>query len=144
MHCVDSSQLKPITTIDYALAGEYANEVRAFASIESGEDSLAVGDAGQALGLVQLHPATFVHWYSRAAMKNSDTWTGAFIKTCAAFLDYFAFHEASPNQQDLIVQAWNLGVAGVFTNGRRNPEYLAKWKKAYQGLALPKSSSQLL
>jgi hypothetical protein len=121
--------------IDYSPAAEFADEVRAFAIIESGEDEYAVGgDAGQSYGLLQMHPATFKRYYgcqSRFAPNLNDTWTRAQIKSCAAFLAALGWTGATQNQRDLIVQAWNLGEAGVFIDGRRNPEYLARWVAAY-------------
>src|SRR5215469_2293966 len=123
--------------IDYSPAGLYSNEVRAFAIIESGENPQAVGDGGQAYGLLQYHPATLAHWYARAQMSVSDTWEAASIKACAAFLNYFSFATASPEQQDLVIQSHNLGVAGVFADGRRNPVYLARWHQAYAAITKP-------
>jgi hypothetical protein len=123
--------------IDYSGAGEYANEVRAFSIIESGENPEAVGDGGQAYSLVQLHPATMCRWSTHAGLSVSETYASAGIKICAAYLTHYGFHQAAPAQQDLIIQAWNLGEAGVFIDGRRNPAYLAKWKQAYAAITKP-------
>ena len=120
--------------IDYSSAAEFADEVRAFAIIESGENEYAIGDGGQSFGLLQMHPATFKRYYGvqmRFAQNLSDTWTRAQIKSCAAFLAAHGWSGASQDERDLIVQAWNLGEAGVFIDGRRNPEYLARWLAAY-------------
>jgi hypothetical protein len=120
--------------IDYSAALEFAKEVRAFAVIESGESEIKIGDGGQSFGILQMHPATFKRYYgcqSRFAQNVSDTWTQAQIKSCAAFLQALAWTASSPHQRDLIVQAWNLGEAGVFIDGRRNPQYLARWQSAY-------------
>jgi hypothetical protein len=38
---------------------------------------------------------------------------------------------ALQSQRDLIVQAWNIGEAGVFIEGKRNLEYLKRWQEAY-------------
>lgn len=120
--------------IDYSPAYDLADEVHAFAMVESNENEHQVGDGGCAYGLLQMHPATFKRFYGsqmRYAPNNRDTWTEAQIKTCASFLAAHAWRGASQNERDLIVQAWNLGEAGVFIEGRRNPEYLARWLAAY-------------
>jgi hypothetical protein len=119
---------------DYSPALEFADLVRAFAIIESGESDTKIGDGGQSFGILQMHPATFKRYYgcqSRFGQTLSDTWTEAQIKCCAAFLQVHEWGRATPAQRDLIVQAWNLGEAGVFIDGRRNPQYLARWQAAY-------------
>lgn len=120
--------------IDYSVAAEFAREVRAFAMIESGENEMAVGDNGQAFGIVQMHPATFKRYYGsnkRFPQSNSDTWTQAQIKCNAAFLAFHGWTLAPQADRDLIVQAWNLGETAVYIDGRRNPEYLVRWLEAY-------------
>jgi hypothetical protein len=120
--------------IDYSIAVEFADAVRAFAIVESNENPAQIGDGGQSFGILQMHPATFKRYYgcqTRFAQNLSDTWTQAQIKCCAAFLLALAWTTSGPAQRDLIVQAWNLGEAGVFIDGRRNPEYLARWQSAY-------------
>jgi|SRR5438132_8602970 len=120
--------------IDYSLAVELAEEVRAFAIVESNENQSSVGDGGQSFGILQMHPGAFKRFYGsqvRFAPAVDDTWTEAQIKSCAAFLAAHGWRSASQEERDLIVQAWNLGEAGVFIHGRRNPEYLAKWLAAY-------------
>jgi hypothetical protein len=123
--------------IDYSAAYELADEVRAFAIIESGEDPHKVGDDGCAYGLLQMHPATFKRIYGsmmRFAPSISDTWSTAQIKACAAYLASHAWRSASQDERDAIVQAWNLGERAVFIEKRRNPEYLARWLAAYDGI----------
>jgi hypothetical protein len=117
--------------IDYRAAAYYADHVRAFAIIESTEDETATGDGGRALGLLQMHPATFMRYY-RPVASTTDTWTQAFIKACASYLSLHAFRAATPDQQDLIVQAWKLGEGAVFSLGERDPAYVSRWKAAYQ------------
>jgi hypothetical protein len=120
--------------IDYSSAGELAEAVRAFAIIESRENPLATGDEGLAFGLLQMHPAMFKRYYgcqTRFAAEVRDSWRTAQIKACAAFLSAHKWGSASQSQRDLIVQAWNIGEAGVFIEGRRNPEYLKRWQEAY-------------
>jgi hypothetical protein len=121
--------------INYSIAGEYADEVRAFAIIESAENELQVGDGGQSFGLLQMHPATFKRFYIailRFPPATDDTWTTAFIKACATFLRTHLWLNADQAERDLIVQAWNLGEQAVFVEGKRNPEYLARWLAAYE------------
>ena len=121
--------------IDYSAAGEFIQEVRAFAMIESAENPHQVGDGGRAYGLLQMHPATFKRYYgcqSRWAASVSDTWSRAFIKACAAFLNAHNWRAADEATRHLIVQAWNLGEAGVFIDGQRNPDYLTRWLEAYE------------
>jgi len=121
--------------IDYSPAAEFADEVRVFAIVESNESEAKVGDAGQSFGLLQMHPATFKRYYGaqiRFAQNVRDTWTEAQIKACAAFLLAHAWRLGSQSDRDLIVQAWNLGEAAVYIEGRRNPAYLARWLAAYQ------------
>lgn len=123
--------------IDYSAAVEFADEVRAFAIVESNESETATGDGGESFGLLQMHPATFKRYYGaqmRFAPNLSDTWTRAQIKACAAFLAAHGWTGASPDERDLIVQAWNLGEVGVFIDCRRNPEYLARWLAAYDAI----------
>jgi hypothetical protein len=120
--------------IDYSAALEFHLEVRAFAIIESGEQLNRVGDSGRAHGILQMHPATFKRYYgcqTRFAASVSDTWTEAYIKSCAAFLAAHDWTKADESLRRLIVQAWNLGEAAVFIEGRRNPEYLARWLEAF-------------
>ena len=126
--------IPPTTPVDYSAAGAYHREVRAFSIIESSEQLWAVGDGGQAFGLVQIHPATFIDYY-RDVADVADTWPVASIKACAWFLGFYNFKTAKPDMQDLVVQAWNLGRHAVFLDGRRNLEYLSKWKAAYQHIA---------
>jgi len=126
-----------VTKIDYSGANELAQVVRAFAIIESGEKESAVGDGGQAFGLLQMHPATFKRYYGaqmRFAPNVRDTWAVAQIKACAAFLSAHQWASAPQPTRDLIVQAWNLGEAAVFLKGRRNEKYLARWLDAYEKL----------
>jgi hypothetical protein len=126
--------INSVVPINYSAAAELADEVRAFAIIESGEDEYRIGDMGDAFGLLQMHPATFKRYYGaqvRFAANNLDTWTEAQIKACASFLLSHAWRSASQSERDLIVQAWNLGEAGVFIERKRNPEYLARWLEAY-------------
>jgi hypothetical protein len=42
---------------------EFRDELRAFAMIESNENTDATGDGGCAFGLLQMHPATFKRCY---------------------------------------------------------------------------------
>jgi Transglycosylase SLT domain len=121
----------------YQIAGPYAREVRAFAIVESGEQPYPIGDNGEAFGLLQIHPANFKQFYgSRASWPASvlDTWLMAEIKNCAAFLDQEHYEGSTQPVRNLIIQAWNLGVNAVFNQGKRNPEYLAKWQEAYATL----------
>ena len=114
--------------IDYSIAEEYSDCVHAIALIESNENFLAIGDEGQATGLLQMHPSTFKQYYGlsiRFPPSNSDTWVEAQIKACAGFFD--VYHRES---FDLRVQAWNLGVHAVFDMGKRDPEYLARYTEA--------------
>ena len=130
--------------IDYTAAHDLTDEVRAFAMIESAENPHQVGDSGQAYGLLQMHPATFKRYYGaqmRFAPHVADTWTEAFIKACAAFLSAHSWHNASREERDKIVQAWNLGEAAVFIEGRQNPEYLARWLDAYEKIKAPGSAN---
>ena len=123
--------------IDYSPALEFAEPVRAFAIVESNESETKIGDGGQSFGILQMHPATFKRYYgcqSRFAANLSDTWTQAQIRSCAAFLQAHSWTTSSQSIRNLIVQAWNLGEAGVFIDGRRNPEYLARWLAAYAQL----------
>jgi hypothetical protein len=129
--------------IDYTAAVEFADVVRAFAIIESDEDPNKLGDGGRAYGLLQMHPATFKRYYGaqmRFAPNNRDSWTEAQIKACAAFLSAHAWRSAGQHERDLIVQAWNLGEAAVFLEKRRNPDYLARWLQAYDGLTTGNNS----
>lgn len=126
-----------LVAINYSIAGEYADEVRAFAIIESNENEQQIGDDGQSFGLLQMHPATFKRFYSailRFAPATDDTWTTAFIKACATFLRAHLWLNADQDEHDLIVQAWNLGEQAVFVEGKRNPEYLERWLAAYDAI----------
>jgi len=132
--------------IDYSPAAELADFVRAFAIIESHETdslvddyygrSMRLGDDGQALGLLQMHPASFKRYYGcvsgRFEPEVSDTWTAAQIKACAAYLYAHKWGGASQDMRDLVVQGWNLGESAVFLKGKRNPEYLRRWREAYK------------
>jgi hypothetical protein len=73
----------------------------------------------------------------RFAASVDDTWTEAQIKACAAFLAAHTWRAATEAERDLIVQAWNLGEAGVFIHGRRNPDYLARWLAAFDHIKCP-------
>jgi hypothetical protein len=118
--------------IDYSTAADLADEVRAFAVIESGEDEHAVGDGGQAFGLLQMHPATFKRYYGLTFPADvRDTWTEAQIKACAGFLSLHNWIHMPQAMRDLIVMSWNLGESAVFVHGKRNPEYLARWLATY-------------
>ena len=120
--------------IEYSGAAEFADEVHAFALVESNENEARIGDGGRAFGLLQMHPASFKRYYgaqTRFAQNVGDSWTEAQIKACAAFLLAHNWRAAAPGERDLIVQAWNLGEAGVYIDGRRNPDYLARWLTAY-------------
>jgi hypothetical protein len=131
---VENAAMSTHVAINYSVAVEFADAIRAFAIIESGENEHQVGDGGQAYGLLQMHPATFKRYYgsqTRFAAGVRDTWTEAQIKACAAFLLAHQWREASAPERDLIVMAWNLGEAAVFIDRRRNDEYLERWKSAY-------------
>ncbi len=117
--------------IDYTAAGVYAHEVRAFAIIESNENEHSTGaDGGRAFGLLQMHPATFIRYY-RPVASVGDTWTQAQIKACGSYLTGYNFRLATQEQRDLVVQGWRLGEGAVFSQGKRDPEYLARWLQAY-------------
>jgi len=120
--------------IDYSIAVEFADQVRAFAIIESQERPYATGDDGQAFGLLQMHPDTFKRYYGCAGRFPAgvkDTWTEAQIKACAGFLLMHDWQHANQAMRDKIVVAWNLGEAAVFLEKRTNEAYLARWKVAY-------------
>lgn len=111
----------------YRLAEEFADYVRAHAIIESNEIVVAVGDAGQAWGLLQMHPAFILDYGKFAGISVHDTWAEAEVRICAAF------YRLQPGKAiDLLVQAYNLGVKAVFDDGQRNPTYLQRWGEAYQ------------
>jgi hypothetical protein len=120
--------------IDYSPAGKWALHVRAHAMIESQEDPNAIGDDGQARGLLQLHPANFQIWYGRALAfpsNTTDTWIEADLKTCASFYDV---HNRMPGVSiPMIVQAWRLGISAVMA-GMRDAKYLALWQTAYDSI----------
>jgi hypothetical protein len=81
-----------------------------------------------------MHPATFKHYYGLQmgfAPHVNDTWTEAQIKACGSFIASHGWRDASENERELIVQARNIGDAGVFIEEKRNPEYLARWLEAY-------------
>lgn len=114
--------------INYALAGRFAEQVRALAIVESGEQSVISGDGGRAFGLLQMHPATFAEYYGRSKdfpKAVTDTWTEAQIKACASF---WSMWESIGT--DLIVMAWNQGIHAVVDKGVRVPDYLAKYDAA--------------
>jgi len=114
--------------IDYSPAQNYADIVRALAIVESQEQPNAVGDNGQARGLLQIHPAQFRQYYGASATFLADihdTWIEADIKCCAAYLDKW-----DNISLDLRIMGWNLGINAV-VEGKRNPEYLAKFDAAY-------------
>jgi hypothetical protein len=123
--------------IDYSVAEELAEVVRALAIAESGENPHQVGDGGRAYGLLQMHPATFKRYYGtypqgRFAPAVSDTWAAAEIKACAAFLEWHGYDADGQEQKDLIIQAWNLGEAAVFLEHRRNAMYLRRFLAALE------------
>jgi len=126
-----------MATLDYSIAHEFADAVRAFAMIESRENPTATGDEGLAFGLLQMHSATFKRYYgceTRFAAEVHDSWHTAQIKCCAAFLHAHGWSTATQEQRELIVQAWNIGEAGVFLEKKRNPEYLSRWLEAFRKL----------
>jgi len=121
--------------IDYSPAGPLARVVRAHAIIESNESLYAVGDGGQALGLLQIHPGMFHDYYGRLLefpALNSDTWVEAWIKTTATFHRFHGFLTGTEDHQHLLVQAYNKGFSAVFSHGQRNPEYLSRWLAAFK------------
>lgn len=124
--------------INYAAAEEFADVVRAFVIVESAENPAKIGDDGLAFGLLQMHPGTFKAYYGRVSAKFApaalDSWATAQIKACATFLYCHGWLNAGEAQRDLIVQAWNVGETGVFVEGKRNPEYLARWLAAYDSI----------
>lgn len=111
----------------YAKAGKWWKVVRALAMTESNENSTAVGDGGQAFGILQQHPAFFVNWYTPTT--TSDQWVTAQIIAAAAFLDYavgrFGLEGA--------IQAYNTGCA-AYKSGVRNENYLTRWMQNYAKL----------
>ena len=119
----------------YKIAGKWADVVRAHAIVESKEQIWPYGDGGRAFGLLQVHPA-FVKDYSRFAdILPSDTWPEAEVKLVAAF------YELHPGVDlDLLIQAYNQGYAGVMSEGRRAPEYLANWHLAYNRIMAEKNA----
>ena len=109
---------------EYSIAGDYARHIRALAIIESGENPLASGDGGRAIGILQQHPSFFVQWYKEPDV--TDTWNTAHIKAAAAFFEHYVPQYGI----DLTVQAYNQGAAAVFQNGVRAPQYLARFTTA--------------
>lgn len=114
--------------IDYSIAGRWADVVHALAIVESSENPSAIGDHGRAFGLLQQHPAFFYQYYGKVAAfraEVSDTWIVAQIKCAASFFelyDHLGF--------DLVVQAYNQGVAVFSRPEVRAPEYLEKFTAA--------------
>lgn len=127
-----------VTLVDpsiYKLAGEFADYVRAHAIIESGEQVVAIGDGGQAWGLLQMHPAFVQGYIHFTDIGTHDTWPEAQVKMCAT---YYRMRLLPNTPLDLVVQGFNLGWAAV-TRGeppdhqpKRNPDYLRRWSEAYQ------------
>jgi hypothetical protein len=120
-------------SIDYSKAGPWAQHVRALAIVESGENEHKLGDGGRAYGLLQMHPGRFneeSQLRREFALTPADTWTSAQIKAAAS---YFEDMKGSP--LELTVMAWNLGRAGVFLDGRRNPDYWRAWQAAFERIA---------
>jgi len=117
------------TQIDYSGAGAWANHVRALAIIESGEDPAALGDDGQARGLLQIHPARFRDLMILAGplpFGLAMTWQELDIALAGL---YFEFYRAHPVDQ--VVMAWRLGVHGVMLAGETDAKYYGRWLYAY-------------
>lgn len=115
--------------INYTLATEYADVVRAIFMIESNEDLMAVGDGGRALGPGQQHPAFFKQYYGchkDYPASVADTWADAWVKATAA---YFATWSGTI-ELDLLVQGYNKGLDGVLRDGQRAPDYLRRFTDA--------------
>jgi len=125
--------------IDYSMAGPLHLVVRAHAIVESNETPTAIGDGGMAFGILQIHPGFFHDYYGRTPefpASNSDTWIEAEIKAVATYHHVHRFLTSSVDHQHLLVQAYNQGFAGVFTQGIRAPGYLARWLAAYQKISV--------
>lgn len=115
-------------SINYGLAEEYADEVRALFMGESEEREWPpLGDGGRAFGPGQMHPAFFAENYGRAhrfPRAVGDTLADAQVKAAAAYLD---FNSAMLGSLDAAVQAYQEGVQD-YINGARNPEYLQRFR----------------
>lgn len=109
--------------------------VTAIMMVETGPDKpmperyWETGDGGQALGPWQMHPAHFVRWWRP---QLGVTWQQAFEDAMVRFVEEGL---ASMQEPELIAQAHNLGEAAVFKEGKRNPEYAAKFQSYYDRLA---------
>ena len=110
--------------IDYTIAQHWSVVVRAIAMTESNESETGLGDGGQAYGLLQQHPAFFIHYYKDVGLH--DTWTDAYIKACAAYLSYAVPRLTLAGA----IQAYNLGVA-AYKNGNRNLPYWDRFVQNY-------------
>jgi hypothetical protein len=127
-----------MSTIDYSIAGAWADHVHALAMVETGGNPDAPdGDGGRAKGLLQIHPADFVQYCGRCKLFPllvGYDWTQAQIICCASYLEIEVpqFEELSPrNGLDLAIQGWNKGVAAI-RSGIRNQTYLDKWTDFFQ------------
>lgn len=117
--------------VDYSVAGEYAQWVRALAIVESNEQPGKIGDGGRAFGILQQHPAFFAEYgltVDEFAIKLSDDWNTAQIKAAARF--FLVWEHLG---LDKIVQAYNKGPTAII-NGDRALDYLQRFHNALNSI----------
>lgn len=108
--------------------------LRAIAIVESGEDPLAVGDSGKALGAWQMHPKAWedantfrkaqgLPTLSRAKWRHPGTQEAmakAFLSVIQTRLAQAGVVRPTPGQ---IALCWNMGFAGAKARGFRPTDY---------------------
>lgn len=105
--------------------------IAAMIAVESGGDVRAVGDGGQALGILQIHKAVIldVNRIYKTHFQWSDALNPVLAKEiCELYLKHYAPENATP---EILARIWNGGPAGHRKEATR--EY---WKKVRKQMSV--------
>lgn len=111
---------------NYNDARQYKDIVRTFAVAETNEVDKGHGIFNMPLSFLTAHS----HRFGLFPVLPSYTHEQSEIAALATYLDENQWFTQSPEQQDLLIQAYHLGIDGVFAKGYRQPDYVEAWHKA--------------
>lgn len=111
---------------NYNDARQYADVVRTFAVAETNEVDTVHGIFNMPLSFLTAHS----HRFGLFPVLPSYTQQQAEIAAMATYLHENQWFQQSSERQDLFVQAYHLGIDGVFSKGYRQPDYVEEWHKA--------------
>ena len=111
---------------NYNDARQYKDIVRTFAVAETNEIDRGHGIFNMPLSFLTAHS----HRFGMFPVLSGYTHEQSEIAAMATYLDENQWLSRPQAEQDLLIQAYHLGIDGVFAKGYRQPDYVEAWHKA--------------